>query len=52
MTWPNPLLEKAPGKAGHIALTLVRTELVILEELDCLPFSRIGGALRSTCTAG
>ena len=45
MTWLKPVQEKAPGKAGHIALALVRTERVILEELDCLPLSRIGSAL-------
>ncbi|CUH09839.1 IstB-like ATP binding protein [Jannaschia seosinensis] len=38
--------EKAQGKAGKIAEALVKTELVILDELGYLPFSASGGALR------
>ncbi len=37
--------EKAKGKAGQIAETLVRLDLVILDELGYLPFSASGGAL-------
>ena len=38
-------LEKAQGKAGRIALNLIRMDLVILDELGYLPFSQAGGAL-------
>lgn len=37
--------EKAKGKAGQLAETLVRLDLVILDELGYLPFSASGGAL-------
>ena len=37
--------EKARGKAGQIAETLTRADLVILDELGYLPFSATGGAL-------
>ena len=37
--------EKAKGKAGQIAESLVRLDLVILDELGYLPFSASGGAL-------
>lgn len=37
--------EKRDGKAGRIAMTLMRTDLVILDELGYLPFSQVGGAL-------
>ena len=37
--------EKAKGKAGQIAESLVRADLVILDELGYLPFSASGGAL-------
>ncbi len=37
--------EKAHGKAGRIALSLLRMDLVILDELGYLPFSQAGGAL-------
>jgi DNA replication protein DnaC len=37
--------EKAQGKAGRIALSLMRMDLVILDELGYLPFSQAGGAL-------
>jgi DNA replication protein DnaC len=37
--------EKATGKAGRIALGLLRMDLVILDELGYLPFSQAGGAL-------
>ncbi len=37
--------EKAQGKAGQIADRLVRSDLVILDELGYLPFSAPGGAL-------
>jgi len=36
--------EKAQGKAGKIAEALVKTDLVILDELGYLPFSASGGA--------
>jgi DNA replication protein DnaC len=37
--------EKASGKAGRIAASLLRMDLVILDELGYLPFSHAGGAL-------
>jgi DNA replication protein DnaC len=37
--------EKAQGKAGRIASSLLRVDLVILDELGYLPFSQAGGAL-------
>jgi DNA replication protein DnaC len=37
--------EKREGKAGRTALSLMRMDLVILDELGYLPFSQIGGAL-------
>jgi len=37
--------EKAQGKAGRIAASLMRVDLVILDELGYLPFSQAGGAL-------
>jgi DNA replication protein DnaC len=37
--------EKAQGKAGRIALSLLRMDMVILDELGYLPFSQAGGAL-------
>ncbi len=37
--------EKARGKAGNITLSLMRMDLVILDELGYLPFSQAGGAL-------
>jgi DNA replication protein DnaC len=37
--------EKQCGKAGRIALSLMRMDLVILDELGYLPFSQAGGAL-------
>jgi DNA replication protein DnaC len=37
--------EKAQGKAGRIALSLMRLDLVVLDELGYLPFSQAGGAL-------
>ena len=37
--------EKREGKAGRIALSLLRMDLVILDELGYLPFSLAGGAL-------
>jgi len=37
--------EKAEGKAGRIALNLMRMDVVILDELGYLPFSQAGGAL-------
>ena len=39
------LTEKAAGKAGRIALAMMRMDLVILDELGYLPFSQAGGAL-------
>lgn len=38
-------LEKAAGKQGRLAYTLMRMDLVILDELGYLPFSQAGGAL-------
>ena len=37
--------ETAAGKAGRIAFSLLRMDLVILDELGYLPFSQAGGAL-------
>ena len=37
--------EKRDGKAGGIALALMRMDLIILDELGYLPFSQAGGAL-------
>ena len=37
--------EKAQGKAGRIASSLLRMDLIILDELGYLPFSQAGGAL-------
>jgi DNA replication protein DnaC len=37
--------EKAQGKAGRIAQSLLRMDVVILDELGYLPFSQAGGAL-------
>jgi DNA replication protein DnaC len=37
--------EKREGRAGRIALSLMRMDLVILDELGYLPFSQAGGAL-------
>ena len=37
--------EKREGKAGRIALALMRLDLVILDELGYLPFSQASGAL-------
>ena len=38
-------LEKAAGKQGRLALSLMQVDLVILDELGYLPFSQTGGAL-------
>lgn len=38
-------LEKQQGKSGHLAMRLLHTDLVILDELGYLPFSQSGGAL-------
>ena len=37
--------EKAQGRAGRLALSLSRMDLVVLDELGYLPFSQAGGAL-------
>jgi DNA replication protein DnaC len=37
--------EKAAGKHGRLALSLMQMDLVILDELGYLPFSQAGGAL-------
>lgn len=37
--------EKAAGKQGRLALSLMQMDLVILDELGYLPFSQAGGAL-------
>jgi DNA replication protein DnaC len=37
--------EKREGKAGRLALSLLRMHLVILDELGYLPFSQTGAAL-------
>lgn len=38
-------LEKAAGKQGRLAYSLMHADLVILDELGYLPFSQAGGAL-------
>lgn len=38
-------LEKAAGKHGRMAFSLLHVDLVILDELGYLPFSQTGGAL-------
>ena len=37
--------EKAQGRAGRIAMSLMRMDLVVLDELGYWPFSQAGGAL-------
>ena len=37
--------EKRDGKAGRLAMSLMRLDLIILDELGYLPFSQVGGAL-------
>lgn len=37
--------EKVQGRAGRIAMSLMRMDLVVLDELGYLPFSQAGGAL-------
>ena len=37
--------EKAQGKAGRVATSLLRMDPIILYELGYLPFSQAGGAL-------
>jgi len=37
--------EKRDGKAGRLALSLLRIDLVVLDELGYLPFSQAGDAL-------
>jgi len=37
--------EKRDGKAGRVAQSLLRMDLIILDELGYLPFSQAGGAL-------
>ena len=37
--------EKAQGRAGRIAGTMLRLDIVVLDELGYLPFSQAGGAL-------
>lgn len=37
--------EKAQGKAGRIQASLLRMDLIVLDELGYLPFSQAGGAL-------
>ena len=37
--------EKRDGKAGRLAMSLMRMDLIILDELGYLPFSQVGGAL-------
>ena len=37
--------EKVQGRAGRVAESLLRMDLVVLDELGYLPFSQVGGAL-------
>lgn len=43
--WSMLEQEKVQGRAGRIAASLLRIDLVILDELGYLPFSQAGGAL-------
>ena len=43
--------ENTANKAGHLAESLLRLDLVVLDELGYLPFSSSGGALLFTCSA-
>jgi DNA replication protein DnaC len=38
-------LEKAQGRAGRLAASMLRLDMVILDEMGYLPFSQSGGAL-------
>jgi DNA replication protein DnaC len=38
-------IEKAAGKQGRLAMSMIQLDLVILDELGYLPFSQAGGAL-------
>ena len=38
-------LEKAAGRQGRLAYSLMHVDLVVLDELGYLPFSQAGGAL-------
>lgn len=42
--------EKREGKAGRIALALMRLDLIILDELGYLPFSQAGAPCCFTCS--
>ena len=43
---PNQLeQEKTAGRSGHLAETLLRYEVIIIDELGYLPFSQSGGQL-------
>ncbi len=44
--------EKRDGKARRTALSLMRMDLVVLDELGYLPFSQAGGALVYWSTPG
>ena len=37
--------EKAQGKAGRIAASMLRLDAVVLDEMGYLPFNQAGGAL-------
>jgi DNA replication protein DnaC len=41
--------EKAQGRAGRIAASLLRFDLVILDELGYLSFNKPAGLCSSTC---
>jgi len=43
--------EKASGKAGRIATSLLRMDIVILDELGYLPFSQTGGGSQVPTTS-
>ena len=44
--------EKAKGNPGRIAMSLMRMDLVILDELGYLPFSQAGGGCAEFCVNG
>ena len=52
LDWVNALeAEKAQGKAGRLALSFARLDMLILDELGYLPFSQAGVRCCFTCSA-
>ena len=46
----TPEQEKAAGKQGRLALSLMQMDLVILDELGYVPFSRLAAHCYSICS--